>query len=71
MSNSENSFHSALTLNSLGLLKKAIKNDISEINSPDQNLGWSPLYRAVLYSDLTMITILLENGANPNQFNKV
>lgn len=43
----------------------------NEVNLPDPERGWTPLYKAVLYRDLKLVRLLLKNGADPNLFSTV
>lgn len=63
--------HTALKSCNIEEIKLALEDDASEINSPDPILGWTPLYKAVLYRDVEITKILLENGADPNLCNQV
>jgi ankyrin repeat protein len=37
----------------------------------DEKLGWTPLYRTVICSNIEATKFLLENGANPNIKNRM
>ena len=63
--------HNAIRSCDLEEIRTALENDTSEINLPDPILGWTPLYKAVLYRDYGITKMLLENGADPDLCNQV
>ncbi len=63
--------HQALRSCNFEDIKSVLERDNSEVNVIDQRLGWSPLYKAVMYGDIKIVQLLLSMGANPNQPNKV
>jgi len=65
------SLHNAIRSCNYEEIKSALENDASDINLPDPILGWTPLYKAVLYRDYEITKLLLENGADPDQCNQV
>lgn len=65
------SLHSALRTCNLDDIKAVLESDACEVNKPDPILGWTPLYKAVLYRDFQIAQLLLENGADPNLCNQV
>ena len=63
--------HNAIRSCNFEEIKAALENHSNEINIPDPMLGWTPLYKAVLYRDYEITKLLLENGADPDQCNQV
>lgn len=63
--------HNAIRSCDFEEIRAALENDTTEINFPDPILGWTPLYKAVLYRDYEITKILLEKGADPNLSNQV
>ena len=63
--------HSAIRSCNIEEIRSALENDSTEINLPDPILGWTPLYKAVLYRDYQITKLLLENGADPDLCNQV
>lgn len=63
--------HNAIRSCNFEEIKAALENHSNEINIPDPMLGWTPLYKAVLYRDYEITRLLLENGADPDQCNQV
>ena len=58
--------HQALKSCNIVQMEELLMKDNSEVNVPDPQRGWSPLYKAVLYRDLKIVKLLLLNGADPN-----
>ena len=63
--------HNAIRSCNFEEIKAALETHSNEINIPDPMLGWTPLYKAVLYRDYEITKLLLENGADPDQCNQV
>ena len=61
----------ACRIGDLSVLKKALEACPEGINSLDQKLGWSPLYRAVICGHVDLVRLLLQSGADPNVRNKL
>lgn len=63
--------HKACRLGNLCQIKQAYHNDPEKIDSQDETLGWTPLYRTVICGHLEGAEYLLKLGANPNIVNSL
>ena len=61
----------ACRLGDLCLLDEALQASPHMLNEPDGQMGWTPLYRAVICRHANLVLFLLQKGANPNIPTKV
>ena len=63
--------HKACRTGDLSTIKHAYHLDPSRINTKDENLGWTPLFRTVIFGHIKASKFLLKHGANPNLVNSL
>lgn len=61
--------HKACRSGDLTTIKSAYHSDPSQINTKDESLGWTPLFRTVIFGHIKATKFLLKHGANPNLVN--
>jgi Ankyrin repeats (3 copies)/SAM domain (Sterile alpha motif) len=61
--------HKACRSGDLGTIKSAYKLDPSRINTKDEELGWTPLFRTVISGNVKASKFLLKRGSNANLAN--
>jgi len=73
LSNSKSSLslHESIKTFDLNLVDQAYQVDSSSINTLDPNIGWTVLYKAIVYEQIEIAKYLLEKGADPNVPNKI
>lgn len=61
--------HKACRTGDLATIKAAYHSDPSQVNTKDVSLGWTPLFRTVIFGHVKATKFLLKHGANPNLVN--
>ena len=63
------SLEKACRLGDTNMIEKALENG-EDINQTDSKIGWTPLYRSVIWNHTESVSLLLKLGANTNIGNK-
>lgn len=63
--------HKACRTGDLSTIKHAYHLDPSRINTKDESLGWTPLFRTVIFGHIKATKFLLKHGSNPNLVNSL
>ena len=63
--------HKACRSGDLATIKRSYHLDPTKINTRDENLGWTPLFRTVIFGHIKASKFLLKHGANPNIANSL
>lgn len=61
--------HKACRTGDLATIKYSYHCDPTQINTKDESLGWTPLFRTVIFGHVKATKFLLKHGANPNLVN--
>mmetsp|Transcript_31268 Transcript_31268/g.54312 ORF Transcript_31268/g.54312 Transcript_31268/m.54312 type:complete len:151 (-) Transcript_31268:899-1351(-) len=62
--------HKACRTGSLDSVRSVLDSQPSLLDTVDTELGWTPLYRAVMCGHVMIVKELLRRGADPNRLNK-
>ncbi|OMJ68134.1 hypothetical protein SteCoe_34499 [Stentor coeruleus] len=63
--------HKACRTGDLETIKRAFHVDPSKVNTKDESLGWTPLFRTVIFGHVKATKFLLKHGSNPDLVNSL